>query len=127
VAITCIFMLLWHKLHLDIQMLFLFIAVLILLIILFYYKVSESRLRLFQIKYISYLKWGSIVIFTLMHLTNYEINNLTRLFIICIFLLPVFSLSLFITLVRLKAGFAYSTLMHCINNFITLAFYYLIM
>jgi hypothetical protein len=125
VAIICLFLLLWHKLHLNIQMFFLFVAVIALLIILLNYKVSKSRLRLFQIKYISYLKWGSIVGFALMHLVNYEIDSLSHLFIICIFLLPVFSLSLFITLVRLKAGFVYSTLMHCANNFIALAFYFL--
>jgi membrane protease YdiL (CAAX protease family) len=55
VAMTCLFVLFWYKLHLDIQILFLFIAIIILLVILLSYKISESILRLYQIKYISYL------------------------------------------------------------------------
>jgi hypothetical protein len=56
-----------------------------------------------------------------------HVDGFCHLFIICVFLLPVFSLFLFVTSVRLKIGFAYSILMHCTNNFIILAFYFLSM
>lgn len=105
-----------------------FILVIITFVVilsLFNYFVKKEQIVRFGTKYKLYIVWGSIVCFTLVHLTNFEINNYAYLPLYCFFLLPIFVLAIFTSYLRLKIGFIFAILLHSLNNMIPLLIYYL--
>lgn len=92
---------------------------------LLFFAVKEVYIRVIREKYTIYIIYISIICFTLIHITNYNIASIVYLPIYCILLLPIFSLAVFTSYVRLNLGFVYSILFHIINNIIPLLYFFI--
>lgn len=87
---------------------------LLFLLLYFIFAISVSQSYLDYLKKMHYKKiiWGSIFIFTLLHLSNYG----SFYFFNVIFLLPIFSAAIFITYLRCLLGFRYGIAFHILFN-----------
>jgi hypothetical protein len=84
----------------------------------------NCQFRKFQMQYGKWLYWISIAIFTLVHLSNYEIVNMQTFLGAFIYVAGgIFVLAYYVTIVRLKCGIAYSITLHSLNNLVGFIFY----
>lgn len=105
--------------------LFLIISIAVILSVLIIYilvKTNQMFLDKFRENYGKIIVYSSILIFALLHFTNFNDFQLELLPIYLILILPPFLIGLFATFYRLKLGFVYAILLHIIINTINCLF-----
>ncbi|WP_321332728.1 hypothetical protein [uncultured Bacteroides sp.] len=74
--------------------------------------VNQNYLDYLKRRHYNKIIWGNVLVFTALHFFNYAPFHFYNL----MFLLPVFSLAIFVTYLRCKLGFKYNVAFHILNN-----------
>lgn len=100
-----------------------FLLILIfLMFFIFYFTMRHTQEYFDKIKtlYGNYILYSSILVFTILHITNIEYFELKLLPIYILLQIPVLFLGIFFTYTRMKLGLIYSILLHSLVNTIVL-------
>jgi len=79
-------------------------------------SITENSLEKIKISFGKYFVYGSIIVFTLIHLTNIDNFDMRLLPFYLFNLLPLFFMGMILSFCRLQFGFFYGLLLHAVWN-----------
>lgn len=111
--------------HYRITIAVIFVFLLITFILICYPKVKKEYIfKTLLIRYYPYHIWVSTILFSLMHLFNYNYHSVAAILLSPLLTLPQLFGGITLAYVRVRYGLAYSILLHAMNNGFYLASIY---